>query len=374
MKIFLTVSMVSGWHLTLLQLWVTFLSLPFAWRGGPLTNQFVFCDLHLRFGCLCWPFSWFVLFRCAKLEPNRSYRFHLGQWVYGMRFLGVENPWSLGIMGKSSLTSFLSDLWPSSDWKVMRNVQTVNLFMFCFAVDFRARCKQKISPADVGLTCWPQLILTKEMSRVFIDVLLSSCFLTSASLTVWMLSWVNALVYNHGFSQCEMKIVSFACSHPFMFYKEAAPTFSFLCFSRLHRQALSAEAGAMSTPTNPEVKELNPVDFIQLQQYIECEYRQALNTPFTSTSTYTHTLARGFTYLEAVTVCVCLDVLQIHIHQLYMIEMRVFSSRLQLEGERCAEGVRCRWQSGPTPTRRGEAAAHHQLHSSMSHLQRRQYC
>lgn len=25
----------------------------------------------------------------------------------------------------------------------------------------------------------------------------------------------------------------------------------------------------MSTPTNPEVKELNPVDFIQLQQYIE---------------------------------------------------------------------------------------------------------
>ncbi|XP_049437279.1 diacylglycerol kinase, alpha a isoform X1 [Epinephelus fuscoguttatus] len=35
------------------------------------------------------------------------------------------------------------------------------------------------------------------------------------------------------------------------------------------RQAVSAEAGTMSTPTNPEVKELNPVDFIQLQQYIE---------------------------------------------------------------------------------------------------------
>ncbi|XP_054902124.1 diacylglycerol kinase, alpha a isoform X1 [Poeciliopsis prolifica] len=43
------------------------------------------------------------------------------------------------------------------------------------------------------------------------------------------------------------------------------------CFSRLcvHRQAVSAEAGIMSTPTNPEVKELNSVDFIQLQQYIE---------------------------------------------------------------------------------------------------------
>lgn len=44
---------------------------------------------------------------------------------------------------------------------------------------------------------------------------------------------------------------------------------------RTHRQAVSAEASTMSTPTNPEVKELNPVDFIQLQQYIECEYRQA---------------------------------------------------------------------------------------------------
>lgn len=68
-----------------------------------------------------------------------------------------------------------------------------------------------------------------------------------------------------------------------MFYKEAgfcAPTFSFLCvsislfLSHVHRQAVNAEAGTMSTPTNPEVKELNPVDFIQLQQYIECEYRQ----------------------------------------------------------------------------------------------------
>lgn len=68
-----------------------------------------------------------------------------------------------------------------------------------------------------------------------------------------------------------------------MFYKEAgfcAPTFSFLYISvslflsHVHRQAVSAETGTMSTPTNPEVKELNPVDFIQLQQYIECEYRQ----------------------------------------------------------------------------------------------------
>lgn len=80
------------------------------------------------------------------------------------------------------------------------------------------------------------------------------------------------------------KMLSFACSHAFMFYKEAgycAPTFSFLSIyislflSLLHRQAVSAEAGTMSTPTNPEVKELSPVDFIQLQQYIECEYRQA---------------------------------------------------------------------------------------------------
>lgn len=97
-----------------------------------------------------------------------------------------------------------------------------------------------------------------------------------------------------------------------MFYKEAgfcAPTFSFLYISvslflsHVHRQAVSAEAGTMSTPTNPEVKELNPVDFIQLQQYIECEYRQPGGQasgrlsqrltppppPFTSTSTYTYT-------------------------------------------------------------------------------------
>lgn len=44
--------------------------------------------------------------------------------------------------------------------------------------------------------------------------------------------------------------------------------------SPVHRQAVSAETRTMSTPTNPEVKELSPVDFIQLQQYIECEYRQ----------------------------------------------------------------------------------------------------
>lgn len=44
--------------------------------------------------------------------------------------------------------------------------------------------------------------------------------------------------------------------------------------SRCAQAAASAAAGAMSAPTNPEVKELSPVDFIQLQQYIECEYRQ----------------------------------------------------------------------------------------------------
>lgn len=73
---------------------------------------------------------------------------------------------------------------------------------------------------------------------------------------------------------------------------------------RTHRRrAVSAEAGTMSTPTNPEVKELNPVDFIQLQQYIECEYRQAafaaLNIPpHTHTSTHSHsfTVAHGFSY------------------------------------------------------------------------------
>lgn len=47
-----------------------------------------------------------------------------------------------------------------------------------------------------------------------------------------------------------------------------------LLLSPVHRQAVSAETRSMSTPTNPEVKELSPVDFIQLQQYIECEYRQ----------------------------------------------------------------------------------------------------
>lgn len=47
-----------------------------------------------------------------------------------------------------------------------------------------------------------------------------------------------------------------------------------LLLSPVHRQAVGAGTGAMSTPTNPEVKELSPVDFIQLQQYIECEYRR----------------------------------------------------------------------------------------------------
>lgn len=64
------------------------------------------------------------------------------------------------------------------------------------------------------------------------------------------------------------------------FYKEAgycAPTFSFLSvyISLFPLRQAATEAGTMSTPTNPEVKELSPVDFIQLQQYIECEYRQA---------------------------------------------------------------------------------------------------
>lgn len=73
-------------------------------------------------------------------------------------------------------------------------------------------------------------------------------------------------------------MLSFARSRAFMFYKEAgynAPTFSFhsvyVSLFLSHRQAVCAEAGTMSAPTQPEVKELNPVDFIQLQQYIECE-------------------------------------------------------------------------------------------------------
>lgn len=47
-----------------------------------------------------------------------------------------------------------------------------------------------------------------------------------------------------------------------------------LLLSPVHRQAVRTETRTMSTPTNPEVKELSPVDFIQLQQYIECEYRR----------------------------------------------------------------------------------------------------
>lgn len=68
--------------------------------------------------------------------------------------------------------------------------------------------------------------------------------------------------------------------------------------SPVHRRAVRAETRTMSTPTNPEVKELSPVDFIQLQQYIECEYRRGgwavsqLNTPPlpTTTTTLLHTL------------------------------------------------------------------------------------
>lgn len=110
------------------------------------------------------------------------------------------------------------------------------------------------------------------------------------------------------------------------------------CFSRcllVHRQAVCAEAGTMSSPTNPEVKELNPVDFIQLQQYIECEYRQAgrqaafsaLNTPpSTSTSTHTHsfTLAHGFSYLEEVAVYHILFFCKLSMHiYIYIVVLQI---------------------------------------------------
>ena len=83
------------------------------------------------------------------------------------------------------------------------------------------------------------------------------------------------------------KLVCFARSHAFVFHT-VAELIRPLFFLSLHlpclapgsaacAQAVSAEAATMSTttPTDPEVKELNPVDFIQLQQYIECEYGQA---------------------------------------------------------------------------------------------------
>lgn len=107
------------------------------------------------------------------------------------------------------------------------------------------------------------------------------------------------------FYSARWKMLSFACSHAFyvlqrgrllcthlLFSLRRYLTLFSLSLSPVHRQAVSAEAGTMSTPTNPEVKELSPVDFIQLQQYIECEYRQAggragrqLSQRLTSTTT-----------------------------------------------------------------------------------------
>lgn len=70
----------------------------------------------------------------------------------------------------------------------------------------------------------------------------------------------------------------------------------------------------MSTPANPEVKELSPVDFIQLQQYIECEYgqggggvggqRSQLNTTLhTLRPTHTVISTQPSSCFEAVAVC-----------------------------------------------------------------------
>lgn len=207
------------------------------------------------------------------------------------------------------------------------------------------------------------------------------------------------------------------------FTKEAsyhAPTSSFLsvyislCLSPVHRQAVSAEAGIMSTPTNPEVKELSPVDFIQLQQYIECEYRQgggraggqaafsALNTPPpplplppTHTLIYTRSwflISRGASsvpqcFSQACTSFVFLRLIYIH-HvmtcervwgewngdmeqyvrsaRLSPCNLCVSAYRLQPEGKGRPEGIWCRWQSGSAQTRRGEGtewpARHHQVH------------
>lgn len=78
----------------------------------------------------------------------------------------------------------------------------------------------------------------------------------------------------------------FAHSRAFMIFKRGRqagvrpPPLVFRCvrisllLSPVHRRAVRTETRTMSTPTNPEVKELSPVDFIQLQQYIECEYRR----------------------------------------------------------------------------------------------------
>lgn len=96
----------------------------------------------------------------------------------------------------------------------------------------------------------------------------------------------------------------------------------------------------MSAPTSPEVKELSPVDFIQLQQYIECEYRRAGRAAFSllsatptplplpPTHTHTHTLiyTRGFSYLEEVSAC------SVHIKQAPL--SRVGKRRLQPDPRR----------------------------------------
>lgn len=152
--------------------------------------------------------------------------------------------------------------------------------------------------------------------------------LVSESLKVWMWS-VSLPVYHHGFLPYEIEDTIF-CLQPcfYSFTQKQANVHPLSLFLSVYipltvslvcAQAVRAEAGTMSTPTNPEVKELNPVDFIQLQQYIECEYRQAgrragsfsqrLTPPSplsTSTSTHTYTLIYTrscFSYLEEVTVC-----------------------------------------------------------------------
>lgn len=167
--------------------------------------------------------------------------------------------------------------------------------------------------------CWLQMFCS--VLNMLLQLL--TCFCFSQTLSVEYNSpCLQSLIYTAWDGRCYLLLAAMLLC----FTKEAgyrAPTFSFLSvyispfLSPVHRQAVSAEAGTMSTPTNPEVKELSPVDFIQLQQYIECEYRQGggraggqlsqrLTPPLsTSTSTHTHsfTLAHGFSYLEEVAVC-----------------------------------------------------------------------
>lgn len=136
--------------------------------------------------------------------------------------------------------------------------------------------------------------------------------------------------------------------------------------------------------------------------------------PLPPTHTHSLTLAHGFSYLEDVAVChslffankACTSIVFFQIQnldssfiafqkcglkmltksrvicELPLMErservspcnLCVFASRLQLEGERRAEGIWRRWQSGPAQTWRGEGtvcpAAHHQVHSCKSQPQ-----